>query len=296
MSKGSLAAAAALLALLLASAAAAQSIERVRVAGPGVTSAFPRGISLRLASPPTYARRTASGAQGSWGGPGYWASGKGDLGGKTAIRWSVAFSAGAVTARTAALAAPIHTWPVDKKDPIAIPHYVGKRVVGTILGYYVITRAPAPDDASYEAAVAFPLAPKALAIARFLLADPSTDSAGQWGSYLVNGVDLPSVWNRGQAFWALSGVSLVGNLPPTRVDLSASGRTVRGTVADAFRHPVVGLPVSVQRQVGGSWRQVTKARTNAKGSFVIRVGPKGDYRAVARSRGKVVASRSVRVD
>jgi hypothetical protein len=294
MSRGSSAVIAVLAALVIPPLAAAQSVERVRVSGPGVTAAFPRGLSLELASPPTYARRSAGGAQGSWRGPDYWASGKRDLGGKASIRWSVSFSASASSAKALALQSSTHGWPLDKKDPFSITHYVGKRPVGTILGYYVITRAPAPDDASYEAVLAFPLAPKAFAIARFQLTDPATDSAGEWGSYLVGGFDLPSVWNRGQALWAMSGVRLRGNLPPTRVSLAAAGRVLHGSVADAFRHPVLGVPVSLERRIGGSWRPLASTRSDARGLFSIRVG-RGTYRAVASSPGKSIASQAVLV-
>ena len=172
---------------------------------------------------------------------------------------------------------------------------VGKRIVGTILGYYAITRAPVPNDASFEAAIAFPVGPKAFTVARFELSDPASDSSGEWGDYLVGGLDLPSIWARGQAFWAISGVRLLGNLPPTRIALSDSGRTLSGTVSDAFYHPVLGLPVSIERQVGASWRSLTKIRTNTKGEFSIRVPSRGSYRAVAQSSSKRVLSRALSV-
>ena len=289
MAKGSFVAFAALAALLAPSVAAATSVEHVRVAGPGVTGAFPRGVSLELASPPSYARRSADPTRGVWRGPDYWAAGDAQKRGTTSISWSVSFQARPGPVQAVALQGNQHRWPLDKKDPIAVPHYVGKRNVGTILGFYAITRAPPPDDASFEAAIAFPLAPKAFSVVRFELS-PSTDSSGQWGNYLVSGLDLPSIWNRGQAFWALSGVSLVGNLPPASIDLSDSGLTLRGTVSDAFHHPVLGLPVSVQRRVGSSWRPLASVRTNKRGEFSLRVG-RGAYRAVARAKSRRVLSR-----
>lgn len=295
MSKGSFAAFAAVVALVVPPLAAASSVERVRVAGPGVTSAFPRGISLQLSSPPDYTRRSADLTRGSWKGPEYWASGDQQQRGTTSILWSVGFQGRAGPAQAVALSAPEHGWPLEKKDPIAVPHYVGKQAVGTILGYYALTRAPAPNDASFEAALAFPVAPKAFSIVRFELSDPATDSSGQWGDYLVGGLDLPSVWNRGEAFWALSGVRLVGNLPPTRIELSDSGRTLRGAVSDAFYHPVLGLPVSVQHRVGTSWRPLTTARTDRKGEFSLRVPSRGAYRAVTKSQSRRVLSRALYV-
>jgi hypothetical protein len=295
MFRGSSVALAAVIALVVSPLAAATSVERVRVAGSGVTSAFPRGISLELTSPPEYRRGSvaADRTDGRWLGPEYWASGDTTKRGTTSIAWSVDFQGRAGPAQAVALAGPRHRWPLDKKDPIAVPHYVGKRSVGTILGYYAITRSPAPNDASYEAAIAFPVAPKAFTVARFELSDPESNSAGEWGDYLVGGLDLPSIWARGQAFWALSGVRVLGNLPPTRIVLSDSGRTLSGAVTDAFYHPVLGLPVSIQRQVGSSWRPLATARTNSKGEFSVRVPSRGSYRAVAKSKSKRVLSRAL---
>ena len=110
----------------------------------------------------------------------------------------------------------------------------------------------------------------------------------------MNGVDAPSVWNRGQAFWAMTGVRLLGNLPPTRVILTRAGDVLQGTVDDAFRHPVLRVPVSLQRKLGSSWRQLTKTKSDADGAFSVRVG-RGVYRAVAISRGKMIASPAVSV-
>ena len=167
--RGSLVAFAALAALVVSPLATATSVERVRVAGPGVTAAFPRAISLELTSPPEYRRGSVSveHTSGRWLGPEYWASGDTSKRGTSSIRWSVDFQGRGGPAQAVALAGPRHGWPLDKKDPIAVPHVVGKRIVGTILGYYAITRAPVPNDASFEAAIAFPVGPKAFTVARF---------------------------------------------------------------------------------------------------------------------------------
>jgi hypothetical protein len=295
MARGSIVAFAAAAALLVPPLAGASSVERVRVAGPGVTSAFPRGVSLELSSPPAYARASAAADEGRWVGPAYWATGNPNERGTSSIRWSVDFQATPGTAKSVVLASSAHSWPVEKKDPIAIPHYIGKRVVGTILGFYAISHGPAPNDASYEADLAFPVAPKAFSVVRFDLLDPPADSAGEFGDYLVGGLDLPSIWNRGQAFWALSGVSLVGNLPATRIELSVSRRAISGYVSDAFHHPVIGLPVSLQHREGDSWRPLTSRRTNRKGEISVRGLAVGDYRAVASARTGKVVSRAVYV-
>ena len=275
-------------ALTLPALATGSTVERVRISGP--TAAFPRGVSLQLTSPPAYARGSA---RGTWLGPRYQATRNPSAGGRASIRWGVSFVTSAAKVKSVALGAPTHGWDLDKKDWIGVPHVVGRRVVGTIQGYYVITRAPAPGDAAYQAVLAFPVAPKAYSIVRFDLTTPSTDSAGAAGSFLVGGIDLPSVWNRGQAFWALAGVRLLGNLPPSQVSLTGAGRTLRGSVADAFRNPVLHVVVSLERRSAGGWRQVTKTKTSSKGSFSIRIGRHGSYRAVASFRGKRITSRAV---
>jgi hypothetical protein len=290
MPKGSFAVLAVVAALVLPALAGASSIERVRISGAGVTAAFPHGIALQLAAPAPYVRATAGPTEGRWAGPDYWASRDPTDRGKTAIRWSVTFSGTGGSARTVALGATTHNWPLDKKDPLSVPHYVGKRAVGTILGYYAITHAPPPADASYEAVLAFLVAPKAYSIVRFQLSEPAKNSAGDAGSYLVNGTETASYWNRGQAFWALSGVRLLGNLPPTRIELLHAGRVLHGSVSDAFRHPVLRVPVAVERRVGASWRVATRVKTNDRGEFVVRTSGRGVYRAVAVSRGHAVAS------
>jgi hypothetical protein len=295
MARGSIVAFAAAAVLLVPPLAGASSVERVRVAGPGVTSAFPRGVSLVLSSPPDYARASVAADEGRWTGPEYWASGNAGKRGTSSIRWSVDFQARPGTAKSVVLSSSTHGWPLEKKDPIAIPHYIGKRVVGTILGFYSINRSPPPNDAAYEADLAFPVAPRAFSVVRFDLLDPPTDLAGEFGNYLVRGLDLPSLWNRGQAFWALSGVSLLGNLPATRIELSVSGRAISGYVSDAFHHPVIGLPVSFQHRTGNSWRPLTSIRTNGKGEISLRGLARGDYRAVASSTSGRVVSRAVYV-
>jgi hypothetical protein len=75
--------------------------------------------------------------------------------------------------------------------------------------------------------------------------------------------------------------------------LTRVGRTVRGSVQDAFRNAVVRVPVAFERRSGAGWQQVTRTKTSSTGSFSIRVGRHGTYRAVASFRGKRIASRPV---
>jgi hypothetical protein len=51
--------------------------------------------------------------------------------------------------------------------------------------------------------------------------------------------------------------------------------------------------VSIQRQVGGSWRPLATTRTDKKGEFSLRVPARGSYRAVAKSNSRRVLSRAL---
>ena len=288
-----LAALAAVLAFAATLPAAAQTIDRVRVAEAGapLTSGFARTVFVTLAPPPEYSRAAA----GRWVGPRYQATGDGTVGGPTSLSWTLRFGEGGDPA-AAANALLTHGWPLDIRGGVSVPHVVRGRTVGTILGRYVLTRAPGADSARYEATVAFPLAPRVLALLRLEAAEPESESAGDAGRYLVNGAVPVAVWNRGQTLWALTAVRVEGSLQPTRVSAQAAGgaSVVRGAVADAFRHPVAGARVQLQRRDGGRWSRVAATRTNAAGRYRIRgVLQRGVYRTVATLGAAAARSRPV---
>src|SRR5437660_3829820 len=162
-----LAALSGVLVVLPAAASSMSAVERVAVAGPGVTRAFPKGVSIELHAPPTYTSQTFNGTYGSWLGPPYWATENRNVGGHTSIQWNVRFVHGAKSARAAAWAGLKLGWPYLRKDPIAVPHVAAGHVIGTIDGYTVLTRGTGPNDASYEGSMAFPVAPRAYARLRF---------------------------------------------------------------------------------------------------------------------------------
>ena len=267
-----------------AAAARAQVTERIRVttAGGPVTRTIPRGVFVDVVSPPDYDRVSFTGTQGRWVGPPYRGSADPSAAGKTFIAWTLAF-AHAKDRIAAVGTVPTRGWPTDIKGGVSIQHVIRARTVGTILGHYLLTRAPGQTSAAYEAALAFPVSPGLFALLRFELLEPATDDDGAAGTFMVDGVRA-SLWNRGQAFWALTSPRLEGTLPPTRVIARAvgGGEIVRGQVADAFRHPVVGARVLLQRAQGG-WRTVKTTRTSGTGTYAIRgVAPRGRYRAVAK--------------
>ena len=278
------------------SAAPAQVTERIRVATAGgqLTQSFPPAVWLFLGSPPSYSRASFDGTSGRWVGPHYAATVDGSVGGETSISWSLRF-AEAKDAVAASQSLLQHGWPVDIKGNVSIPHVIGNRTVGTILGYYVLTHPAGAGASAYEAGLAFAVGPRVFALLHLDLPDPLSDDAGGAGTFLVNGL-LPSVWNRGQAFWVLTGLELHGALPPTRVSavVVADGRTVLGTVADAFQHPVVRASVALQRASGAGWHTVATTKTNSQGRYVLRgIARRGRYRAVATLGAAAVRSSAI---
>jgi hypothetical protein len=272
--------------LVHSGAASAAAVERIPLSGPALPG-FPPGIFLTLVSPPQYAAERP----GRWVGPAYWASGNGDLRGYAVIDWSVSFRDRSVEPDSAAAAATPRGWREQERAGIAVPHVAGSTAVGTLPSYFVLKHS----DAMHEAALAIPISPAVIAIINFSLKAPQTNSAPDFGEYLVMGTYLASSWNRGQAFLALSGVQLEGRLPPSAVSIEAVRRrpAVRGTVVDAFKHAIVGARVILERRTGASWRRLGSVRTNAQGSYTLRIRASGRYRVSVA--GTAVRSASVPV-
>ncbi len=179
--------------LLVSVPAAAAVIDRVRIADAGgaVTRSFPPSVFVSVISPTDYVRASSSSSSGRWVGPRYQASGNGSLGGQTSIVWHLRFTTGEKDAEAAAQTVAHRGWPVDIKGGVSVPHVVAGRTVGTILGHYVLRRAPGAQSAAFDAAFAFPLGPRLYALLRFELLEPSTDDAGDQGRYVVKGSLAP---------------------------------------------------------------------------------------------------------
>ena len=285
-------------ALAAAGLALAQVEDRIslRATGGNDLAHYSPALAAVAVSPPEYARGCCYDSNGGeWTGPRYEATGLASLGGDSSYDWTVGVAVRAGDTRAALIANLTHDWPVVSEGEQQVEHRVGGRAVGTIDGYWVLTRSTfgGADDAHMEAAVGFPLCDGNTAYAKFSLLIPSGNSAGGstgFGEYLINGM-RPSDWNAEKGMQAIRGVRLEGNRPGTRVTAAARGRRVSGRVADCNAHPLAGLAVQLQRRTGRSWRKVSSARTSAGGTYSLAARSAGTYRVRAETR----TSASVRV-
>jgi hypothetical protein len=276
-------------ALSAAHLAPGQTIDRVRVAPSPPVASVPDGLTLVIGSPDAYSRLSASGARGTWIGPGYAPLGAPNAWGNATIDWEVGFDARPMDSERVALANLTRDWQEDQRAGVSIPHVVGGRVVGDIPGFFVlqVERQSAPG----ELVVAFPLSRDLHAYVRFLLTRPESND------FSIGSIRASS-WNRGQAFVAMARVKLEGNLPPSLVSIRGrrGGRVISGFVLDFLRHAVVGIPVTLERQVGNGWRPVARARTTRLGGYTFNVARRGSYRARATMGSRFSAtSRLVRI-
>jgi hypothetical protein len=269
-------------ALSVAQFAPGQAIERVRVERP--SAPLPEALYLVLGSPDDYSRAAA----GSWVGPEYWLRENPAVRNRAAIAWEVGYDDRPLSTERIALANLSRDWSEDQRAGISVDHVVGRRVVGTIPGFFVlqVERRSAPA----ELVLAVPIAPKLHAWVRFLLARPETDD------FYVNGSILASSWNRGQALLAMSRVRLEGNLPPSLVTARTRRKgLLAGFVVDFHRHAVVGVPAVLERRAGSGWRRLASVKTNRLGGYRFRVKP-GSYRVRATLDERFSAtSRAVRM-
>lgn len=272
--------------------AGAQSVERIRISDPARKAhQLPPGLLVELASPTTYNRQSSSGNAGRWAGPRYQQVGHPENAGFASLDWSVSFDQRQGDAEAVAKANVQHTdWTRDQQGGLSVPHAVGTKAVGTILGFYVMMRPRTTGDARFEGVLAFPLDTNLQAVIRFEALDPPDDS------YIVNGSSVATSWNRGQVLVALGSAQLQGNLPPKIVAARSveKGRKVRGKVVDRFLDAVLGGQVSLEKSSGGGWTRVSAGRTNARGFYSLRAKRRGTYRVTVRMAGFTATSRTIR--
>jgi hypothetical protein len=275
-----------LAALTIVQLAPGQAIERVRVARPG--AAIPNSVYLLIRSPNEYSRIALRGNAGSWIGPSYWLPENPAVRNNAAIDWEVGFDERPLNTERIALANLSRDWTEDQRAGVSVTHVVGRRIVGTIPGFFIlqVERRSAPA----ELVLALPVAPRLHAFIRFLLLRPENDS------FFVKGSILASSWNRGQALLAMSRVRLEGNLAPSLVTIRPRRKGVLGGfVVDLHRHAVVGIPVALERRRGSGWRRVSTVRSTRLGGYTFRVKP-GSYRVRATLGGRFTAvSRPLRM-
>jgi hypothetical protein len=273
-------------ALSAAQLAPGQAIERVRIDRPA--AALPNGLYLLVGSPEEYSRAALRATSGSWVGPVYWQPENPAARNTATIDWEVGYDERPLATERIALANLSRDWAEDQRAGVSVEHVVGRRVVGTIPGFFVlqVQRKSAPS----ELVIAFPVSPKLHAFVRFLLLRPESDD------YYVKGSILASSWNRGQALLAMSRVRLEGNLPPSIVSIRARRkRLVSGFVVDFHRHAVAGIRAVLERRTGRGWRRISRSTTTPVGGYRFKVKP-GSYRVTAILEGRFSAtSRAVRV-
>jgi hypothetical protein len=266
-------------ALSVAQLAPGLAIERVRVDRPG--AATPNGLFLLIRSPDEYSRVALRGSAGSWVGPPYWLLDNPSVRNNTSIDWEVGFDERPLNTERIALANLTRDWAEDQRAGVSVPHVVGRRVVGTIPGVFIlqVERRSAPA----ELVLALPVTPRLHAYIRFLLLRPETDA------FYVKGSILASSWNRGQALLAMARVRLQGNLAPSLVSIRRRQDGLVGFVVDMHGHAVVGIPVTLERRRGSGWRRVSTSRTSRVGRYSFRVRP-GSYRVRATLDGRYSAT------
>jgi Carboxypeptidase regulatory-like domain len=272
--------------------AGAQSVERIRISDPARQAhRLPPGLLVELASPTRYDRQSTSGNSGRWVGPRYEQIGHPENAGFASLEWSVSFDQRPGDPEAVVKANIEHTnWTRDQQGGLSVPHVVGTKGVGTILGFYVMMRAPTTGDARFEGVLAFPLDKNLQAVIRFEALDPPDDT------YIVNGSSVASSWNRGQVLVALAGAQLQGNLPPQIVAARSiqRGRKVRGKVVDRFLDAVLGAQVSLEKSSGSGWTKVATGKTNVRGFYSLRARRRGTYRVTVHMAGFTATSRHIR--
>jgi hypothetical protein len=272
--------------------AGAQSVERIRISDPARQQhQLPAGLLVELESPNEYSRQSVAGDSGRWAGPRWEEAGHPENAGVASLDWSVSFDEGQADAEQLSQASVRHRdWVRDQRGGLSVPHVVGNRNVGTILGYYVMVSPAAASDARFEGVLAFPLDKNLHALLHFEALEPAADS------FIVKGTVAGKAWNRGQLLLALSGVRLQGNLPPKIVAARSveRGRFVRGKVVDRFLDAVVGARASLERRSGGGWTRIAGGKTDPRGFYSLRATRRGTYRVTVRMAGFTATSREVR--
>ena len=257
-------------------AASAATADRVQVGRPGqnATAGFPLALFTSVTLLPDYRLLGRfDGESRNWQGPN-WSDGS--LGGRTTLDWQVTFAPAGSAAAMARNALGGLAWPVAERPRVQVPHFVGKRKVGSIPAVTLLMKAPGDNNAQYESVLAFPLCRGVFAAAKFSLLNPGSEYASDPSvPFLVKGVPTKQ-WNHDRALAALGRVKLEGYLPPGRVTARAAGRSVTGAVRDCRGDAMAGVPLRLLR---GS-ATVARTRAAANGTYRLAAPGPGTYRVV----------------
>ena len=140
-------------ALSVAQLAPGQASERVRVDRPA--AGLPSNLYVVVNSPDEYSRQALRSTSGSWVGPAYWLPSNPAMRANATIDWEVGLDERPLNTERIALANLTKDWVEDQRAGVSLEHVVGRRVVGTIPGFFVlqVERRSSPS----ELVLAFPV-------------------------------------------------------------------------------------------------------------------------------------------
>jgi hypothetical protein len=230
-----------LVAVIGAAVASAQDVDRVRVGGSNTTREFSPALFVSVTTLAEFHRTGFDGDSGSWEGPMCDFAPNPGLSGPISLTWGVGFDDDVRSAEQAAREHLTFEWTTIESGPVAVPHLVGGREIGTIPGFYVLTDARS-QTGYHESGLGFPLGRGVYASVEFW-------SRGNALECTVRGVPV-ATWHRETARAAVRQVRLEGNLPPARVAARVRGRTITGSVTDGFGHPDAGIAVRLEHRSG----------------------------------------------
>jgi hypothetical protein len=249
--------------VLSAGVAAAAAPPSKRITLTGRDYAAP--LIVAFAAPAGY----SSGFGGAWKGP-QWKSATGD--GDAGLTVNVG---GEPSARSAEQAArkklsSYTSWKAVASGPIAVPHLVKGRKVGSLKGFFLILHNPDKGyEGWYHAAIGVPLGKGyPIVAANFGITTPSDDA-----TQTIEG-KTPSVWNRQVIDQALRGVAVDGNLAARTIQAQVRpiepccNARISGRVTDALGHPLVGVKVTLRKH---AQEPCCGATTTATGAYVLNV-------------------------
>lgn len=210
------------------SAAAEPAPKKFTLSGRG----YPAPVTVAIATPPGY----TNGFGGAWTGP-RWKNPSAE--GNAGISVNVGGDPSARSAERAArnkLGSYVASWTVVASGPIAVPHVVRGRKVGSIQSFFLILHNPDKGyEGWYKAAIGVPLGKGyEILAADFLTTTPSDDA-----STTIEGKP-PSVWNRQAIEQALRGVAVETQASPTSARCFGKRATVSGTTGTDGDDVIIG--------------------------------------------------------